>query len=154
EGRNPCPYFDSAWYLKTYPDVERSRTSPLVHYLETGNKEGRLPHPSFNRGLFINRYRDEARRNSNAASRLKSPDPANADEQQPMLHFLAYAFGQDCADRVGGYFQKYGLSSTKGRRTDTPSRKEIDNWVDDLRRLEPAAPADNPDVSIVIPVFN
>ena len=53
EGRKPCPYFDGAWYLATYPDVKREGLNPLVHYLEVGSKEGRLPHPLFDRNWYL-----------------------------------------------------------------------------------------------------
>jgi TolA-binding protein len=41
EGRNPCPEFDSAYYLKQYPDVAQAKMTPLVHYLLFGRDEGR-----------------------------------------------------------------------------------------------------------------
>lgn len=46
EGRNPCPEFDSAYYLKQSPDVAEAGTNPLVHYLQHGRKEGRRIHPA------------------------------------------------------------------------------------------------------------
>lgn len=47
EGRNPCPEFDSFYYLNQYPDVADSGINPLVHYLLFGRAEGRQAHPSF-----------------------------------------------------------------------------------------------------------
>nr|WP_067295818.1 hypothetical protein [Marinobacterium profundum] len=41
EGRNPGPDFDSAFYLRLYPDVRESGMNPLVHYLKFGKDEGR-----------------------------------------------------------------------------------------------------------------
>lgn len=45
EGRNPCPEFDTTYYLKQYPDVVRAKMSPLVHYLLFGRDEGRQMAP-------------------------------------------------------------------------------------------------------------
>ncbi|HCA00648.1 MAG TPA: hypothetical protein DEO68_00365 [Halomonas campaniensis] len=42
EGRNPCPEFDSRFYLQQYDDVRDSGINPLVHYLKYGRDEGRL----------------------------------------------------------------------------------------------------------------
>lgn len=43
EGRNPCPGFDSAEYLRRYPDVAQTGINPLVHFLKFGLKEQRIP---------------------------------------------------------------------------------------------------------------
>lgn len=42
------PYFDSAWYLTTYPDVAKGRMSPEEHFLRHGLFEARNPGPNFN----------------------------------------------------------------------------------------------------------
>jgi DNA-binding protein H-NS len=41
EGRNPCPEFHSAFYIRTNADVAKARINPLVHYLRFGRSEGR-----------------------------------------------------------------------------------------------------------------
>ena len=43
EGRAAGPLFDSKRYLDAYPDVLRAGINPLVHYLRSGQKEGRTP---------------------------------------------------------------------------------------------------------------
>ena len=40
--------FDAEYYLRTYPDVARSRLGSLWHYCRHGWREGRNPNPSFN----------------------------------------------------------------------------------------------------------
>ncbi|WP_151443480.1 hypothetical protein [Halomonas lysinitropha] len=47
EGRNPCPEFESTYYLEIYPDVAEAGMNPLVHYLLHGRSEGRRIHPPF-----------------------------------------------------------------------------------------------------------
>jgi glycosyltransferase involved in cell wall biosynthesis/SAM-dependent methyltransferase len=44
-GVKPGEWFDSAYYLRTYPDVARSGMNPLAHYLLFGMRERRRPHP-------------------------------------------------------------------------------------------------------------
>ncbi|MBT2801123.1 hypothetical protein J7J49_07285 [Halomonas sp. ISL-56] len=41
EGRDPCPDFNSAYYLEHNPDVVQSGINPLVHYIKFGEKEQR-----------------------------------------------------------------------------------------------------------------
>ncbi|MCF7977243.1 MAG: glycoside hydrolase family 99-like domain-containing protein [Chromatiaceae bacterium] len=47
--------YDPAWYVAKNPDVVLSGQIPLVHWITTGWKEGRDPHPRFN----TNRYLEE-----------------------------------------------------------------------------------------------
>ena len=43
--RDPCPWFSTAFYLETNPDVAEAGVNPLAHFLNQGRKEGRLPSP-------------------------------------------------------------------------------------------------------------
>ncbi|MDW5286456.1 glycosyltransferase [Alteromonas macleodii] len=36
-------YFDGDWYLSNYEDIKQSGVNPLIHYLEHGIREGRVP---------------------------------------------------------------------------------------------------------------
>ena len=47
QGRRPNPLFDTAWYLKQYPDVAESGMNPLEHFLEGGAAKGHKPNPLF-----------------------------------------------------------------------------------------------------------
>ncbi|MNM23925.1 hypothetical protein D3C81_343390 [compost metagenome] len=66
-------WFDSKWYLATYPDVATSGIEPLSHYHRFGWKEGRNPGPVFDSTYYLN---------------------ANADvrdtDMNPLLHFVLY----------------------------------------------------------------
>jgi glycosyltransferase involved in cell wall biosynthesis len=48
----PSREFDPAYYLERYEDIARSGTSPLDHYTEYGQYEGRRPVPATNRLAF------------------------------------------------------------------------------------------------------
>lgn len=50
------PLFDSAWYLKNYPDVKKSGLDPALHYLKFGAKEGRDPGPKFSTLGYIKKH--------------------------------------------------------------------------------------------------
>ena len=45
--------FDAEYYLRTYPDVARSRLGSLWHYCRYGWREGRNPNPSFNTRSYL-----------------------------------------------------------------------------------------------------
>jgi len=52
-------YFDSDWYLKTYPDAKKAIASgkfqnALEHYLEKGTKEKRSPNATFDENYYLN----------------------------------------------------------------------------------------------------
>lgn len=49
-------YFDSKWYLETYPDVANSNIDPITHYMNYGWKEGRNPSNKFNTNYYISNY--------------------------------------------------------------------------------------------------
>ena len=42
EGHNPNQWFDTSFYLAKYQDV---KTNPLLHYISSGEEEGRAPNP-------------------------------------------------------------------------------------------------------------
>jgi len=63
--------FDAGWYLDRNIDVRASRMDPLAHFLRSGWKEGRDPHPLFS----VNWYLE------------KNPD-LRAAGMNPLVHFL------------------------------------------------------------------
>lgn len=44
EGLDPSDQFDSDWYLANYPDVQAVGINPLLHYVQFGREENRLPY--------------------------------------------------------------------------------------------------------------
>ncbi len=48
----PAALFDQAFYLRRHGDVAASGRSPLTHYLLTGGREGRAPHPLFDPATY------------------------------------------------------------------------------------------------------
>lgn len=43
EEHGTMPFFDSEYYLRNNPDVASAGVNPLLHYLRSGRREGRLP---------------------------------------------------------------------------------------------------------------
>lgn len=50
--------FDERFYLESYPDVRQSGAPPIVHYMLTGAREGRLPHPLFDTAFYLRQNAD------------------------------------------------------------------------------------------------
>ncbi len=51
-GRSPSQKFDPAFYLELYPDVADHAMSPLCHYIQSGQSEGRRAVPVTSRLVF------------------------------------------------------------------------------------------------------
>ena len=52
-GLKPHPLFDTAYYLKRYPDVAKSVCNPFSHYLTAGGVEGRWPNAEFDGEYYL-----------------------------------------------------------------------------------------------------
>ena len=65
--------FDAAWYRARYPDVAAAGVDPLAHYLASGAREGRDPHPDFETSYYLR----------------SNPDVAGAN-LNPLLHFVLH----------------------------------------------------------------
>lgn len=57
--------FDADYYRERYPDVARSGTDPLWHFLQYGGSEGRDPSPFFSSSYYLARYPDVAKAGAN-----------------------------------------------------------------------------------------
>lgn len=55
-GVDPCPYFDSDWYLFDNKDLSDLEIDPLLHYVTFGEKEGRKPNPLFDPLSYLQNY--------------------------------------------------------------------------------------------------
>jgi hypothetical protein len=65
------PLFDKEWYLQKNPDVAAAKVNPVLHYLQTGGREGRAPGPYFEANVYLR----------------ANPD-ATAAGANPLLRFL------------------------------------------------------------------
>ncbi|WP_240386501.1 glycoside hydrolase family 99-like domain-containing protein [Asaia bogorensis] len=68
----PMPEFDTAFYLRTYPDVAASGMDPVEHYMVQGYREVRRPFEGFDPAFYRMRY-------------LRHQPDTN-----PFLHWLAH----------------------------------------------------------------
>ncbi len=68
-----CEFFDEAWYLETYPDVQQAGQEAARHFLVSGFKEMRAPGPAFCVVSYLKDHPDVARSGLN-----------------PLLHYIRH----------------------------------------------------------------
>ena len=66
EAIRKSPFFSSAYYLETNPDVRAAGMDPAFHYLVHGGREGRDPGPFFSSKAYLARCPDVAEADVNA----------------------------------------------------------------------------------------
>ena len=118
----PAALFDQAYYLHRYPDVASAGRSPLAHYLLTGGREGRAPHPLFDPVVYERQVGDQLAVTGLTALehylRLGAPrgltphalfDPASyvvqapelaATGESPLAHYVRVGAHQDLAPHI------------------------------------------------------
>lgn len=74
---DPHPLFSTKYYLKNNPDVRSSDLVPLIHYLSSGYKENRSPHPL----LDMRTYREHGQ---------DLPSELN-----PLLHYMSHGSNEN-----------------------------------------------------------
>ena len=154
EDRQPSPFFDGKWYLEKYPDVKRGGLIPLVHYVEIGSKQGFLPHPLFNRKWFLRQHAQAFKVGAEPFTSFLSYGHKTASQPASVIDFLAKTFDKESAERVQGYFKTYGLSPLGRRHVSQPNHEDLERWVNAIKQLGGSKDQRDPDVSIIIPVFN
>lgn len=92
--RSPSAYFDTRFYLDTYPDVAAARVNALSHYLGRGAAEGRDPSDWFSTSDYLAAHTDVAAAGVN-----------------PLVHFARYgeAEGRKLSDRTFKLDARYGM---------------------------------------------
>jgi len=83
EKADPSPFFETAYYLETYPAARHVEVNPLTHYLSTGAKLGYNPSVLFDTRYYLDSYLSSA----------VEPDL----EVNPLVH---YARSGQCKTRI------------------------------------------------------
>ena len=162
--------FDGAYYLNAYPDIANSGMNPLLHFIEFGRAEGRIPNPEFDAPFYLKEYPDVASSGMNPYEHYikfgakegrfpnaefdsgfylkRYPDVA-ASGMSPLSHFIHYgrAEGRICNElHLLINYTEVIINSGFQQPTSKKECLEIAgklNFVSD----------ENPKVSIVIPVY-
>ena len=94
-GRSPL--FDGAWYIEAYPDVAKSGSDPLRHYLKTGWLQGRNPGPEFDTLAYLAENADVAGSGFNPLAHYiefgRAEGRGTADHRPGLREFEPQSFG-------------------------------------------------------------
>ena len=88
----PTPLFDPTWYLESYPDVTQSGFDPFLHYVASGDRDGRWPGPWFDPLWY----------------RMRNVD-ARGPDGVPLAHYLGEGAVQGC-DPSGAFSTQWYLT--------------------------------------------
>lgn len=98
---NPTPDFDTAFYLKSNPDLAESGANPFVHYLRFGRAEGRQPSGSTSRHAVIRPFFDAG------FYREQSPDLSGLSDDELVAHYLCDGWRQGLDPNLTFSTQRY-----------------------------------------------
>ena len=82
EGRNPCAFFDTRYYLKHNCDIAAD-INPLLHFCQQGWKELRNPHPEFDVWWYWSTHLDPASEDINPLTHYLSVGRAQGLDARP-----------------------------------------------------------------------
>jgi len=83
--------FDAAYYLRTYPDVAAAGVDPYGHFLQSGFREGRNPHPLFDTSYYLEQYPDVAASGANPLVDYWESGAAQGRDPHPLFETSYYA---------------------------------------------------------------
>jgi hypothetical protein len=83
-GVSPSAEFDHAWYASQNPDWMRTQPHPLLHFLESGLREGRRPRADIDMGFVRDVIRGKGLGIEEAALRVFDPKPRDGDLKPPL----------------------------------------------------------------------
>lgn len=98
-------YFDEAWYLSRYKDVELIGISAIEHYIRVGYLLGRDPSLKFSTEFYLNAHKDVAEAKLN-----------------PLVHYLQYGINEE---RVISPVKLFQLIDTSLRNKKFPSPARV-----------------------------
>lgn len=140
--------FDANWYLETYVDVAHAGIEPFAHYMDSGWKEGRNPHPLFNTRWYLGTYDDVREGGVNplrhyveyGAAELRNPGPDFEAEYYVALHPEAEA-------NPLAFHTRYGVH----QQWLTRPVVDIETYLP--RLVKGHLPPDNVTVDVIVPVY-
>lgn len=137
--RDPNPTFDIAAYLEEHEEVRRNGENPLAHFV---------------RGYDAGRVLQGAQ--ARPARPTPSTDSAPAAPEPGFVELLTTEFGETACAATVELMRRFRLPfTTTKRRPAPPDAAERAEWVAEIERLDAARDrSDEPDVSIIIPVYN
>jgi glycosyltransferase involved in cell wall biosynthesis len=120
--------FDEDYYIQTYPEVKNQNLNPIMHYIQTGWKEGKNPSPDFDTAYYLRENKD-----------------IRMGRINPLVHFIQFGRAEDRPPNRS--LSKAYYSWIEQYDTLTPSdRSSMLAHIETFKH--------KPLISIIIPVFN
>ncbi|NRP21072.1 UDP-Glc:alpha-D-GlcNAc-diphosphoundecaprenol beta-1,3-glucosyltransferase WfgD [Ensifer adhaerens] len=88
-------YFDGEYYLRQYEDVRNADADPLEHYLQSGCRENRNPHPLFDAKFYV------------LSLNQLADDRKHLAASDPFYFFLKFGAGLDADPHLGFWMGWY-----------------------------------------------
>jgi glycosyltransferase involved in cell wall biosynthesis len=82
--------FSAAHYRRSYPDVAARGLTPLAHFVLTGAKEGRSPHPLFDSAWYLTRHPDVGRSGANPLAHYLRTIAGEGRDPHPLFSVSYY----------------------------------------------------------------
>ncbi len=163
--------FDTAWYLREYPDVAATGMDPVLHFIEHGVREGRCPNPFFHTRWYLEQYPDVYAEKADpllhyldhGAAEGRDPSPLfqttswvarhpelRRSKQNPLAHYLSQVDASPHGTALPHGSEPSGASVLP--LCPAPAPPIVSSILTDGPRPEPFAYA--PLVSIVVPIYN
>lgn len=159
EGRAPHPLFDAEWYLKQNPDVAAAEENPLVHYVLFGWREGRAPHPLFDAEWYLKQNLDVATKSQNPLVHYLMVGWRERRDPSPHFNITRYLERHPdvAAENIDPlqHFIEIGKEQERVTKQTAALLKETSTERGENAAGDIYFPiVSNPDISIVIPVYN
>ncbi|MBW8880791.1 MAG: glycosyltransferase, partial [Asticcacaulis sp.] len=160
EGYDPAPGFSSSFYLTAHDDLARAGVNPFHHYLRHGARENRRVEPSEKIGLFLKAHGGKTHHGALSHTLLighgggSGPNSGKGDwpkRERPgdAAGFTAHDVRPDddvldVAYMGKTFLEAHDLLGGKPRWAEA---------VKEINRLTRPSVSDNPDISVVVPVY-
>lgn len=125
--------FDPDYYLATYPDIAAAGIDPLLHYVEHGASEGRLPNAYFDTRFYRGEHQDADDRTNPLAHYATTPgsDTCRTSAQFDGRFYAArYADAREAGMKPLEHFLTRGIIEGRQAEFPTPAQVAVPRIVD------------------------
>lgn len=155
EKRDPHPMFDTTWYTRNYMTEDDDGVAAVGHFVRRGWQQRLKPNALFDPRWYIEHYADIGNGQHDPFVHFSNHGQAEGRFPARVSATVADIYDKSCADRIGAYIMRYRLNPGGDDHVAIDPTPEFSAaWVKDMLRLGAGKPVSDPDVSIVIPVYN
>ncbi|MEP4731430.1 glycosyltransferase [Parvibaculum sp.] len=145
-------FFHTGWYLRKYPRVKKSGCSPLEHYIENAASGNFDPGPQFSTSAYLDAYPSLRRSGENPLAHFMTVGATEDVPACPDVTDTDAAARERARTAHEAFFRRFGFPRLP---VEIGDRAALERAAEYVAALTPVMTidAEEPDVSIVIPVF-